>query len=55
MFEMAFNLKEESECIKNSVEKSLQKGIITEDLTQNNEKAYKTNDIGDFIKNQILS
>lgn len=55
MFEMAFNLKEEAECIKKSVEKSLEKGIITEDLAQNNEKAFKTNDIGDFLKNLILS
>ena len=39
MFEMAFNLKEESECIKNSVEKSLEKRIITEDLVRNKEKA----------------
>ena len=55
MFEMAFNLKEEAECIKNSVEKSLEKGVITEDLVQNKEKAYRTNDIGDFLKNEILS
>ena len=54
MFEMAFSLKKEAECIKKSVEKSLEKGIITQDLTQNDEKAYKTNDVGDFIKNEIL-
>ena len=48
MFEDAFNLKEEAEAIKNVVNKSLEKGIVTEDLSGKN-KAYKTSEVGDWL------
>ncbi len=55
MFDMAFNLKDEAKCIKKAVEKSLEKEILTEDLIDNKEKAFKTSDVGTFLTKQILS
>lgn len=48
MFEDAFGLKEEAEAIKNVVNKSLEEGIVTEDLS-GNKKAYKTSEVGDWL------
>ena len=48
MFEDAFGLKEEAEAIKNVVNKSLEEGIVTEDLSGKN-KSYKTSEVGDWL------
>ncbi|NBR73912.1 MAG: 3-isopropylmalate dehydrogenase [Flavobacteriia bacterium] len=48
MFEMAFNLQEEGATIRNAVQKSLDEGVVTEDLAEG-EKAYKTSEIGDYL------
>ncbi|WP_456376253.1 3-isopropylmalate dehydrogenase [Lutibacter sp.] len=48
MFEDAFGLKEEAETIKNVVNKSLAKGVVTEDLS-GDKKAYKTSEVGDWL------
>ncbi len=48
MFEDAFNLNEEAEAIKNVVNKSLEKGIVTEDLS-GDKRAYKTSEVGDWL------
>lgn len=48
LFEMAFGLKEEAECIRKVVDLSLAEGIVTEDLAENG-KAYKTSEVGDFL------
>ncbi len=48
MFEDAFNLKAEAEAIRAVVNKSLEKGIVTEDLSGKN-KAYKTSEVGDWL------
>lgn len=48
MFEMAFNLKEEAEVIKAVVNKSIEEGIVTEDLAGDN-KAYGTSEVGDWL------
>jgi len=48
MFEDAFGLKEEAEAIRNVVNKSLEKGVVTEDLSENN-KAFKTSEVGDWL------
>ena len=53
MFEMSFSLKKESDLIKKAVNISLEKGIVTEDLS-NTERHYKTSEVGDFLVNQIL-
>ena len=52
MFEMAFNLSEEAEAIKNVVNKSLAAGIVTEDLSGKN-KAYKTSEVGNWLAKNI--
>tara|TARA_B110000444_G_scaffold261493_1_gene314177 strand:+ start:18773 stop:19840 length:1068 start_codon:yes stop_codon:yes gene_type:complete len=54
MFEMSFNLIEEGSLIRSIVNKSLDKGIVTEDLS-NGEKSYKTSEVGDFIVENILN
>lgn len=52
LFEMAFGFKEEADCIRNVVDLSLSKGIVTEDLA-NEGKTYKTSEVGDFLAANI--
>ena len=52
MLEYSFGLMKEAEIIKEAVDKSLIKGIVTNDLSS--EKFYKTNEVGDWITNYIL-
>lgn len=51
MFDLAFNLKTESETIQSAVEKSIDNDIVTEDLNRVNAKS--TSDVGDWISNYI--
>jgi len=48
MFEDTFQLKEEAKAIREVVNKSLEQGIVTEDLSGKN-KAYKTSEIGNWL------
>lgn len=52
MFEMAFDLHEEAETIRNVVNKSLEEGIVTEDLA-GEQKSYKTSKVGDWLAENI--
>ncbi|MDC9724126.1 MAG: 3-isopropylmalate dehydrogenase [Urechidicola sp.] len=52
MFDMAFGLKDEAEAIRTVVNKSLAKGVVTEDLAEN-KKAYKTSEVGDWLAANI--
>ena len=52
MFETAFGLQEEAQAIKNVVDKSLEEGIVTEDLA-GDAKAYKTSEVGDWLVQNI--
>ena len=52
MFEDAFNLKEEAQTIRSVVEKSIEEGIVTEDLADG-KKAYKTSEVGDWLASQV--
>jgi 3-isopropylmalate dehydrogenase len=52
MFEDAFGLIEEAEVIKNVVNKSLDEGVVTEDLS-GNKKAYKTSEVGTWLAENI--
>ena len=54
MFEMSFNLKSESDLIKNSVEKSIEEGFVTQDLSKGNQ-CYSTSEVGDKICDYIKS
>ncbi len=47
----SFNLLEEAELIREAVNKSLEQGIVTEDI--NKEKPYKTSQVGDWIAKYI--
>ena len=48
MFEMSFNLINESNLIKKAVNISLEKGILTEDIADS-KKSFKTSEVGDFL------
>ncbi|CAG0909811.1 unnamed protein product [Cyprideis torosa] len=48
MFEYAFDLKEEAEAIRDVVNRSLEEGIVTEDVADGG-KAYKTSEVGDWL------
>jgi 3-isopropylmalate dehydrogenase len=52
MFEYAFNLKEEAKAIKNAVDASLAKGVVTEDIAEN-VKPSSTSDVGNWIAGKI--
>jgi len=48
MFEDAFGLKDEAQAIRDVVNRSLDEGIVTEDLAGNS-TAYKTSEVGDWL------
>jgi 3-isopropylmalate dehydrogenase len=52
MFDLAFNLKEEAEAIREAVEKSIDTDYVTEDLNRANPKS--TSQVGDWIAEYIL-
>lgn len=52
MFEDAFGLKEEAQAIRDVVNESLSKGIITEDLAGEG-KAYGTSEVGDWLADNV--
>jgi len=51
LFEYAFGLKEEAADIRNAVEKSIESGIVTQDLST--EKSHTTSEVGDWIASYI--
>ncbi len=52
MFELAFELNDEAEAIRNVVNRSLKEGIVTEDLSDGG-KSYGTSEIGDWLAKNI--
>lgn len=52
MFEYAFNLKAAGASIRQAVDRSIEAGMVTEDIAEN-EKAYSTSEVGDFIAKNI--
>ncbi len=52
MFETAFGLNDEAKAIRAVVDKSLNEGIVTEDLSGGN-KAYTTTEVGDWLAENI--
>lgn len=53
MFEYAFNLMPEGKMIRDAVAASLEKGIVTVDIS--GEKSYKTSEVGDWLAGWIES
>jgi 3-isopropylmalate dehydrogenase len=53
MFEYAFKLMDEAQEIKDVVNKSLEEGIVTEDIARK-DKAYGTSEVGDWLAAQIV-
>lgn len=54
MFEYAFDLQEEANLISEVVNRSIEEGIVTEDLAGDG-KAYKTSEVGDWLAEQIAN
>lgn len=52
MFEYAFNLKAAGASIRQAVNRSIEAGIVTEDIAEE-EKTYSTSEVGDFIAKHI--
>ncbi len=48
----AFGLHEEAEAIKNVVNRSLEEGIVTEDLARKG-KSYKTSEVGEWLASNV--
>ena len=55
MFEYAFGLKEEALSIQTAVSKSMNAGIVTEDIAGTSTKSYHTDDVGEWIVQWIKS
>lgn len=53
MFEYAFNLPAEAEMIRKAVDASLEKGVVTEDISRENPST--TSDVGDWLVAKILT
>lgn len=53
MFEDAFKLKEEAKLIRDVVNLSLEKLIVTEDLSEG-KKSFSTSEVGSWLSNEIL-
>lgn len=53
MFDYAFNLKEESESIREAVAASLEAKVVTEDIADPGKKAYKLSEVGRWIVDYI--
>ncbi len=51
MLELSFNLIEEATAIRNAVDKSMEEGVVTEDIAE--DKAYKTSEVGDWIAGAV--
>ncbi len=47
LLELSLNLLDEAAAIRNVVERSLEEGIVTEDISK--EKPYKTSEVGDWL------
>ncbi|MDR0541714.1 MAG: 3-isopropylmalate dehydrogenase [Dysgonamonadaceae bacterium] len=54
MFEYAFDLKEEGKIIREAVSASIVEKVVTEDIADAG-KAYKTSEVGNWIKNYIYN
>ena len=48
MFDYSFGLQDEAQLISDAVTASIEAGIVTQDISQNN-RAYSTSDVGDWI------
>lgn len=51
MFEYAFDMKEEGALIREAVDASMEKGVVTEDISK--DKAFSTSEVGDWLANYI--
>ena len=54
MFEYAFGLMKEGALIREAIDKSLEAGIVTEDIADD-KKAYSTSEVGDWLANYITN
>jgi 3-isopropylmalate dehydrogenase len=51
MLELSLDLIDEAQAIRDVVSKSMDAGIVTEDIAE--EKAYKTSEVGDWLAANI--
>ncbi|MFQ3340555.1 MAG: 3-isopropylmalate dehydrogenase [Flavobacteriaceae bacterium] len=54
LFEMSFGLTNEGAEIRRVVDLSLEKGVVTQDLKEDDEKGSSTSEVGDYLVNKIL-
>jgi 3-isopropylmalate dehydrogenase len=54
MFEYAFQLNDEANDIRRSVDASLAEGVVTVDIADGG-KAYSTSEVGDWLADKILA
>ena len=55
MFEYAFGLMDEGALIREAVNKSMDEGVVTEDIADDKSKASTTSAVGDWLANYISS
>ncbi len=52
MLEYSFEMKEESQCIREAIDNAMEEGFVTRDL--NREAYYRTHEVGDAVAQNIL-
>lgn len=53
MLELSFNLMDEAKAVRDAVDASLERGIVTEDISEG--KNFKTSEVGDWLSSYITS
>ena len=53
MIEYSFGMKDEANDIKEACRKSIENGIVTEDLAEKDQKGYGTTEVGEYICSMI--
>jgi len=51
LLEVSLNLTEEAQAIRDAVDRSMDAGIVTEDIAEG--KAYKTSEVGDWLAENL--
>lgn len=54
MFEYAFSLNDEAQLIREAVGASMEAGVVTADIAEAGAKAYRTSEVGQWLKDYIL-
>ncbi len=53
MLRTSFSLEKEADAVQNAIQKTLEKGIVTADIAKYRQATYSTNQVGDYVCEEI--